>query len=129
MPRQARSTPTPSEMEILDELWGRDEATAQTIHDALGGTRSVGYTGTLKLMQLMHQKGLLGRRREGRSHVYYPLIDEQDTKSSLLNTFIDATFAGSASRMMMHLLGNKKVSREELNQIRDYLDRIEEDKP
>lgn len=128
MPRPTRSTPTPSEMEILEELWKRDEATAQTIHDALGGTRSVGYTGTLKLMQLMHQKGLLDRRREGRSHVYFPLIDEQDTKNSLLNTFIDATFAGSASRMMKHLLGNKDVSRQELDEIRGYLDRMEEDK-
>lgn len=128
MAPSSRPTPTRSEMEILEQLWERDEATAQTIHDALGGTRSVGYTGTLKLMQLMHQKGLLGRRREGRSHVYYPLIDEQDTKSSLLGTFIDATFAGSASRMMMHLLGHKKVSRKELDEIRDYLDRIEEDK-
>ncbi|WP_347330561.1 BlaI/MecI/CopY family transcriptional regulator [Marinimicrobium locisalis] len=128
MPQSPQPTPTRSEMEILEQLWEREEATAQTIHDALGGTRSVGYTGTLKLMQLMHQKGLLGRRREGRSHVYYPLVDEQSTKSSLLNTFVDATFAGSASRMMMHLLGNKKVSREELDEIRDYLDRIEEDK-
>ncbi|WP_027329415.1 BlaI/MecI/CopY family transcriptional regulator [Marinimicrobium agarilyticum] len=128
MSKPTRSTPTRSEMQILEQLWQCHEATAQTIHDALGGERSVGYTGTLKLMQLMHQKGLLGRRREGRSHVYYPLVDEQNTKASLLSTFIDTTFSGSASSLLMHLLGNKKVSREELDEIRDYLDRIEEDK-
>ncbi|WP_024461218.1 BlaI/MecI/CopY family transcriptional regulator [Marinimicrobium sp. LS-A18] len=128
MPKSSRSTPTRSEMQILEQLWQCREATAQTIHDALGGERSVGYTGTLKLMQLMHQKGLLGRRREGRSHVYYPLVEEQDTKASLLSSFIDTTFSGSASKLMMHLLGNKTVSRQELDEIREYLDRIEEDK-
>lgn len=127
MPASPKS-PTRSEMAILDVLWSRGEATAQTVHESLQRTRSAGYTGTLKLMQLMHQKELLGRRREGRSHVYYPLVDEQSTKSSLLSSFIDTTFAGSASRMMMHLLGGKKVSQKELDEIRDYLDRVEEDK-
>lgn len=127
MPASSK-TPTRSEMAILDILWSREEATAQTVHESFQHTRSAGYTGTLKLMQLMHQKGLLGRRREGRSHVYYPLVEEQDTKASLLSSFIDTTFSGSASKLMMHLLGNKTVSRQELDEIREYLDRIEEDK-
>lgn len=127
MPSQPQA-PTRSEMEILEILWEQQECTAQAVHDELQSQRSLGYTGTLKLMQLMHQKGLLGRRREGRSHVYFPLINEGETKSSLLHRFIDTTFSGSASRMMMHLLGNKAVSRQELEEIRDYLDRIEEDK-
>jgi len=120
--------PTRSELEILDILWAEEEATAQTVNDRLSQLRSVGYTGTLKLMQLMHQKGLLGRRREGRSHVYYPMIAEAQTRSNLLDKFIDTTFGGSASRMMMHLFGNKKVSQAELDEIRAYLKRIEEDK-
>jgi len=120
--------PTRSELEILDILWAEEEATAQTVNDRLSQRRSVGYTGTLKLMQLMHQKGLLGRRREGRSHVYYPMIAEAQTRSNLLDKFIDTTFGGSASQMMMHLFGNKKVSQAELEEIRAYLKRIEEDK-
>ncbi|MDQ2076420.1 BlaI/MecI/CopY family transcriptional regulator [Marinimicrobium sp. ABcell2] len=120
-------SPTRSELEILEILWSEGEATAQTVNTRLSAAKPVGYTGTLKLMQLMHQKGLLDRRREGRSHVYVPLISEAEAKSGLLHKFIDATFGGSASRMMMQLLGNKKVSKQELEEIRRYLDQLEED--
>lgn len=120
--------PTRSELEILEILWTKKEARAQDVHDQLNKSKDVGYTGTLKLMQLMHQKGLLERRREGRSHVYFPLISEAETKNTLLDKFVDATFGGSASRMMMQLLGNKKVSQREMDEIREYLDRIQEQK-
>jgi BlaI family penicillinase repressor len=116
------ANPTPSELEILEVLWDLKEATAQDVHERLNKTS---YTGTLKLMQLMHQKGLLDRRREGRSHVYFPLVQENEAKNSLLDRFIDATFGGSASQLVMQLLGNKKVSQKELDNIRAYLDKIE----
>lgn len=121
------SHPTRSELEILDVLWAQGEATAQTVHKALSTHRSVGYTGTLKLMQLMHQKGLLDRRREGRSHIYCPRISERETRSSLLHRFIDSTFGGSAKDMMMHLLGNRDISQGELEEIRAYLDKVEDE--
>jgi BlaI family penicillinase repressor len=118
------ANPTPSELEILDILWELKEGTAQDVHDRLDKNS---YTGTLKLMQLMHQKGLLDRRREGRSHIYFPLIQEEATRSSLLDRFIDSTFGGSAGSLMMQLLGNKKVSKEEREKIREYLNKIERD--
>lgn len=122
------TTPTPSELAILHILWRKKEATAHEVHEQLNREKTVGYTGTLKLLQLMHQKNLLTRRREGRSHIYIPAISENKTKSSLLDRFIDNTFAGSAGSMMMQLLGNKKVSERELKEIRDFLNNIEEDK-
>ena len=121
------NTPTPSELAILQILWREKEASAHQVNEQLSREKSVGYTGTLKLLQLMHQKGLLTRRREGRSHIYVPAINESATKSSLLDRFIDNTFAGSAGSMMMQLLGNKKVSEQELKEIREYLNAIEKD--
>src|SRR5690554_2276565 len=117
--------PTPSELEILAILWEEKEASTATVNNKLKQTRDVRYTGTLKLMQLMHQKKLLGRRREGRSHIYYPLIAAAETQSTLLDRFIDTTFGGSTSRLMMQLLGNKKVSNDELEKTRSYLDQVE----
>lgn len=121
------SVPTPSELEILNLLWREKEATAQTVHNQLSVNKKGGYTGTLKLMQIMHEKGLLDRRREGRSHVYFPSIEESDTRSSLLNRFIDTAFAGSAKGLVMQLLGQNQVSAEELSDIRRLLE-AEEDK-
>ena len=122
------SHPTPAELEILQILWQAGEASTPDVHEKLSQTNDGGYTRTLKFMQLMHEKGLLGRRREGKSHVYYPLVKEEDTKGSLLDRFIDATFGGSKSKLVMQLLGNKKVSKKEIAEIRAYLDSIERNK-
>ena len=77
-------------------------------------------------MQVMAQKGLLDRRLEGRSHVYFPAIQEKSTKNKLLAGFIDNTFRGSRSNLLIHLLGNKKVSKEEINEIKEFLKKIED---
>ena len=121
-------SPTPSELEILHILWELREAKIQEVNEKLNKIKPVGYTTTLKLMQLMHQKELVGRRPDGKSHIYYPLVTADETKSSLLDRFVDATFGGSRTSLMMQLLGNRKVSRDELEKIRDYLDKIEGDK-
>lgn len=120
--------PTPSELEILEILWARQEASAQDVNDALNANKNISYTGTLKLLQLMFQKGLVTRRKEGRSHIYVPVLKETDVKSSLLDKFIDSTFGGSAGRMMMQLLGNKKVSKREMEDIRKFLDDMDNQK-
>lgn len=118
-------SPTPSELEILEILWKEKEATAQFVNDTLNEKKKVSYTGTLKLLQLMHQKGLLARSKEGRSHMYIPVVKESTTKASLLERFIDTTFGGSAGNLMMQLLGNKKVSKTERDTIRKFLDEME----
>ncbi|TVZ37312.1 putative transcriptional regulator [Alteromonadaceae bacterium 2753L.S.0a.02] len=120
--------PTPSELEILEILWRLGEGSAQTVNDVLNEKKPVSYTGTLKLMQLMYQKGLLTRRKEGRSHTYMPTIEESQAKSSLLDRFVETTFGGSAANLVMQLLGNKKVSKKELQNIREYLDNMENKK-
>jgi predicted transcriptional regulator len=118
--------PTPSELEVLNILWELQEANTQIVNDRLNLQRKVGYTTTLKTMQVMAEKGLLDRRKDGKSHVYFPLIQESIAKGNLLTKFVNNTFGGSASNLMMQLLGNKNVSQDELDQIKAFLKEIED---
>jgi BlaI family penicillinase repressor len=118
--------PTPSELQVLNILWELQEANTQTVNTRLNLQRQVGYTTTLKTMQVMVEKGLLDRRKEGKSHIYFPLIQESIAKGNLLTKFVENTFGGSASNLMMQLLGNKNVSQEELIQIKTFLKVIED---
>lgn len=119
------TTPTPAELEILQVLWQFGEAKVQSVNDALSEIKPVGYTTTLKTMQIMEQKGLLGRKKDGKSHIYFPQIAQSDTQSSMLEKLLHSAFGGSKSQMVMHLLGNKKVSKKELNEIKEFLDGME----
>jgi BlaI family penicillinase repressor len=118
--------PTPSELEVLNILWELTEANTHTVNARLNLQRQVGYTTTLKTMQVMAEKGLLDRRKEGKSHVYFPLIKESIAKGNLLTKFVDNTFGGSTSNLMMQLLGNQNVSQDELLQIKTFLKEIED---
>jgi predicted transcriptional regulator len=67
----------------------------------------------------------LGRKKDGKSHIYFPQIAQADTQSSMLEKLLQSAFGGSKSQLVMQLLGNKKVSKKELNEIKDFLDSIE----
>jgi BlaI family penicillinase repressor len=118
--------PTQAELEILNILWEQGESKVQDVHEQLNKERPIGYTTTLKAMQVMAQKGLLSRRLEGRSHVYLPAIQEAQTKNTLLTRFLDSTFRGSRSKLVMQLLGNETVSKEELQEIKAFLNQVED---
>lgn len=120
------TTPTPAELEILNVLWKNGEANTQTVNNELNKIRPIGYTTTLKSMQLMVDKGYLDRRREGKSHVYFPVIQESATKGNLLDRFINATYAGSKSGLLMQLFGGKQVSKDEIEQIKAFISDAEQ---
>jgi BlaI family penicillinase repressor len=116
--------PTRSELEILQVLWKHGPSTVRFVNDFLNDKkREVQYTSTLKLMQIMVEKGLLVRDDSQMKHIYSPAIAEEKTKSVLLNKFVDTLYNGSASSLMMQLLGNKKTSKKELEQIRMMLEK------
>lgn len=119
-------TPTQAELEILNILWEQGECRVQDVHEQLNRIRPIGYTSTLKSMQVMAQKGLLDRRLDGRSHVYFPAVPEEATKNRLLTRFVDNTFRGSKSKLVMQLLGNNKISQEEIDEIKAFLNLIED---
>jgi BlaI family penicillinase repressor len=121
--------PTRSELEILQVLWQYGPSTVRFVNDKLNEqTRIVQYTSTLKLMQIMNEKGMLKRDDTNMKHVYHPAEDEQKTKSYLLERFVNSMYNGSASNLMMQLLGNKKTSKKELKIIKDMLDNLDTDK-
>jgi len=120
--------PTRSELEILQVLWQNGPSTVRFVNDTLNAQkRSVQYTSTLKLMQIMTEKKMLKRDESNMKHIYIPVLEEQKTKGFLLNRFVDSMFNGSASSLMMQLLGNKKTSKEELAEIKELLKKLDTD--
>lgn len=118
--------PTRSELEILQVLWQHGPSTVRAVNDILNEQkREVQYTSTLKLMQIMVEKGLLSRDESQMKHVYSAAAEEQSTKGHLLDRFVDTMYNGSASSLMMQLLGNKKTSKKELDAIRELLKKMD----
>ena len=120
--------PTESELEILQILWEYGPSSVRFVNDKLNEEREVGYTTTLKLMQIMADKGLARRNTENRTHIYEAAAGESDTQQRLLNRFLDRAFKGSAMKMVMQALGNHKTSPEELDEIKALIRRIESEK-
>jgi predicted transcriptional regulator len=122
-----QAKPTESELEILSILWPMKKATVREIHEKLAETKDTGYTTTLKTMQVMHAKGLLTRDEQNRTHIYFPAVDEKVTQKSLLSNFVSTAFGGSAKNLVMQALGQGNPSKEELDEIRAFLDKLEKE--
>ncbi|MFF5384343.1 BlaI/MecI/CopY family transcriptional regulator [Pedobacter suwonensis] len=115
--------PTEGEMEILQVLWQKGNATVREVHEALNKKDS-GYTTTLKLMQILHEKGMVDRDTTQKTHVYKALVSQDKTEKQLVNKMIDNVFNGSAARLVMQALGNHSASAEEIDEIKKYLDSL-----
>ena len=121
--------PTKSELEILQVLWKHGPSTVRFVNDELNEQkREVHYTSTLKLMQIMVEKGLLLRDQSQMKHVYRAALEEGKAKSALLERFVNTLYDGSASSLMMHLIGHKKTSKKELEQIKALLKNMDPNK-
>jgi BlaI family penicillinase repressor len=118
--------PTKSELEILQVLWEKGPSTVRAVNDELLKQKDVNYTTTLKLMQIMADKGILKRDESQMKHIYSVVEEEQKTKAHLLDKFVDAMYKGSASKLVMQLLGNKNTTQKELQDIKDMLKKLEE---
>jgi BlaI family penicillinase repressor len=116
---------TEKELEILQIIWTKDAVSVKDVHEALGGDESNGYTTILKMMQIMHEKGLVTRQKSGKLHLYKAVHSLENTRQHLLDKMIHTVFQGSASQLVMSALGNKKSSKEELRQIKEYLEKLE----
>jgi predicted transcriptional regulator len=118
--------PTESELEILQVLWQKSLATVRDVHEELSKTKDAGYTTTLKLMQIMHEKGLVKRDETMRTHVYQAAVNKEKTQKHLLNKMIDSLFGGSSTQLVLQALGSgdQKVSTEELEKLQNLLDNL-----
>ena len=121
-----QTKPTESELEILQVLWKNGTATVREVHEVLSKTKDVGYTTTLKLMQIMHEKGIVKRDDSMKTHIYQPAINKEKTQKHLLNKMIDNLFGGSPTQLVIQALGNNqhKASPEELDKIQTLLDSL-----
>lgn len=117
--------PTKSELEILQVLWDRGPSTVREVNNELLRQREVNYTTTLKQMQIMTDKKLLNRDQGQMKHIYSAAVEEQKLKAHLLDKFVDSMYKGSASRLVMQLIGNKNTSRQDLREIKDMIKKIE----
>jgi BlaI family transcriptional regulator, penicillinase repressor len=116
--------PTESELEILRVLWEHGEATVRVVHEELSKTKNAGYTTTLKLMQIMHEKGMVKRDETNKTHKYTPLISREKTQKQFMGKMIDTLFQGSSTQLVMQALGNHKTSKEELDEIQKLIDNL-----
>jgi len=116
--------PTESELEILQILWEKGDCTVRDVHEILEQSKVAGYTTTLKLMQIMHEKGLVSRDTSAKTHIYRALVNQQKTQEQLVNKMISNVFNGSASRLVMQALGNHSASKEEIDSIKEYLEQL-----
>lgn len=116
--------PTEGELEILQVLWDKQSATVREVHEELLKNKEAGYTTTLKLMQIMFEKGLVTRDSSNKTHVYQPAVSKERTQNFLVNKMIDSLFAGSPAQLVMQALGNHKASKEELDEISNFLKSI-----
>lgn len=116
--------PTESELEILQVLWDKGTASVREVHEELLKNKEAGYTTTLKLMQIMHEKGLVKRDDSIKTHIYQATVSKEKTQKHLVGKMIDTLFGGSPTAMVMQALGNHKASPEELEAIQQMLNNL-----
>jgi len=119
--------PTDAELAILNVLWESGPCTVRDVHRALAPLGRRGYTTTLKLMQVMAEKGWVTRDESQRSHLYQAAVSRAATQGSLVQHLQDRAFGGSAARLVLSALSHRPASAEELAEIRRLLDQLETD--
>jgi BlaI family penicillinase repressor len=118
--------PTTSELEILDILWEKKSATVRDIHDEISKRKPTAYTTVLKLLQIMHEKGLVRRDEKGKAHIYRTARSQEQTQKRLVSDLLEKAFRGSALKLVQHVLETKPATSEELAAIKRLIREAEE---
>jgi predicted transcriptional regulator len=120
--------PTDAELTILQILWDRGPSTVREVFKIIHSGKKVGYTTVLKLMQIMTDKGLVERDENRRPQIYRPCLPREQTERQLVRDLVDRVFGGSARRLVMQALEEKKASPSELAQIEKLFNKLERGK-
>lgn len=123
---EAAALPTDAELRVLRPLWEHGEQSVRELHERLSPSWDVGYTTVLKLLQRMHEKGIVARRQEGRAHLYRAVVSEEGTERRVVRDFVERTLEGSLRRLLQRALPEEPVDDEEIRRVRRLLDRWEE---
>lgn len=124
MLNQIKLKPTESELEILRILWDRETATVREVHEVLSLHKESGYTTTLKLLQIMHEKGIVSRDDRSKTHIYKPNISKETTQEHFMHKMVNMLFGGSSTKLAMQALGASKPNKEELEEIQELLNKL-----
>ena len=127
--KDTKSSPTRSELAILQILWSRGPSTVREIHEVLAKDKDVGYTSALKFLQIMTTKGLVTRTEDQRAHIYSAVQPAEKTKQQFAADVLKRVFHGSASQLMQHALSGRRSSRKEIDELRRLLDEHERKLP
>ncbi len=117
--------PTTNELRILQVLWDTGPASVKAVHEKLGQEKDTGYTTTLKTMQIMTEKGLLSRDTSQRKHIYRAEVSREQAQRQTLGKMVNNLFQGSTSKLVIGALDNKPLSKDELDEIKAYLEQFE----
>lgn len=120
--------PTDSELEILQVLWQKGNCTVRDVHEELLKAKDAGYTTTLKLMQIMHEKGLVERNATSKTHIYKALLTREQAQNSALDKILSTVFKGSTAELVIQALGNHRASSDEIDAIKQYLTQFDQPK-
>jgi len=116
--------PTEGELEILQVLWQKGKATVRDVHETILLTKDAGYTTTLKLMQIMFEKGLVKRDDSAKTHIYQANVSKEKTQNQFVGKMINSLFGGSTTQLVMQALGNQTPCKEELDEIQQLLNNL-----
>jgi len=116
--------PTESELEILQVLWDKGNATVREVHEELASFKDSGYTTTLKLMQIMFEKGIVKRDDSSKTHIYQANISKESTQKQMVGKMVNSLFGGSSTQLVMQALGTASPSKDELDEIQKMLDNL-----
>ena len=119
--------PTESEFNILAVVWELGRCTVRDVHEVLEARQDIGHTTVLKLMQIMTDKGWLERDTSVRPQVYWASRPRRQTQKALVRDLLDKAFHGSPGSLVLQALSMRKTSPEELREIRELLDKLEEE--
>jgi len=125
MAKQKILKPTDKELTILGILWNNGPSTVRQVNDEMNKQQKTGYTTTLKLMQIMSEKGLLVRDDSKFQHIYKPAVSEEETQNQVVGDLLEKAFSGSAEKLVMRALSAKRVSAEKLAEIKKLIAKIE----
>lgn len=125
MPRPACTQPTEVEMQILRILWELGPSPVREIHRRLEAAKGTNYSTTVKMLAIMLQKGLVRRDEEAQPHVYRPVLSRARAGKRMLDDLIQKVYDGSAMSLLLQALSSSKATKEELQEIRRMLDKME----
>ncbi len=125
MPRKASSQPTEVELQILNVLWAQGPSSVSRIHEALKAIRDTGLSTTLKMVQVMTEKGLVIKNDSRRPQIFRPAMSQEDAQTGLVDDLLQRAFGGSVDKLVLRALESKKVSESEINQIKKLIGQFE----